>query len=321
MQAWFASPDPFIPDATATQSYNRYSYCINNPLKYTDPSGYIDKPADWNKGNSGALYVNPYFNAGYTHIGPGSGNHWSDQYRTPYFNFMIGSPDGFDRIYGIGAWATALSVITNPNLEWVSGEGKKPGIYVKEVKYHFNGWKGDISSGFTADGESEVINRFIPFFGRENGETAAGQGGASGDPTYNNVNTGLGAFSIGWNTKGIMIQGAVAEARGISMAKVNNISNIRTLGATGAGYMKVVKGVSTGANLLGAGMTIADGYVNGFQAHHAADLGIQAAIYGIGASVPVAGWIVGGAYFLGDMYFQSTHNGMSITQYYLDGKR
>ncbi|MBS4058722.1 MAG: hypothetical protein KGZ82_15520 [Bacteroidales bacterium] len=177
MQAWFASPDPFIPDATATQSYNRYSYCINNPLKYTDPSGYIDKPADWNKGNSGALYVNPNFNAGYTHIGPGSGNHWSDQYRTPYFNFMIGSPDGFDRIYGIGAWATALSVITNPNLEWVSGEGKKPGIYVKEVKYHFNGWKGDISSGFTADGESEVINRFIPFSGRENGETPKGQGG------------------------------------------------------------------------------------------------------------------------------------------------
>lgn len=118
-----------------------------------------------------------------------------------------------------------------------------------------------------------------------------------------------------------MIQGAVADARGISMAKVNNISNIRTLGATTAGYMKVVKGISTGANLLGAGMTIADGYANGFQAHHAADLGIQAAIYGVGASIPVAGWIIGGGYFLGDLYFQSTHNGMSITQYYLDGKR
>ncbi len=59
---------------------------------------------------------------------------------------------------------------------------------------------------------------------------AQGGGGASGDPTYNNVNTGLGAFGIGWSTKEIMIQGAVADARGISMAKVNNISNIRTLG-------------------------------------------------------------------------------------------
>ena len=146
-------------------------------------------------------------------------------------------------------------------------------------------------------------------------------GGGTGDPTYNNVNTGLGAFGIGWSTKEIMIQGAVAEARGISMAKVNNISNIRALGATGAGYMNVVKQVSRGTAILGAGMTVADGFANGFQAHHAADLGIQAAIYGIGASVPVAGWIIGGAYFLGDMYFQSTHNGMSITQYYLDGRR
>jgi hypothetical protein len=134
------------------------------------------------------------------------------------------------------------------------------------------------------------------------------------------LNKIIGAFGIGWSTKEIIIQGAVAEARGISTAKVNNISYIRSLGATGAGYMNVVKQVSRVANVLGAGLTIADGAVNGFQAHHAADLGIQAAIYGIGASIPVAGWILGGGYFLGDMYFQSTHNGKSITQYYLDRK-
>lgn len=32
--------DPFIQDPTNTQSYNRYSYVLNNPLVYTDPSGY-----------------------------------------------------------------------------------------------------------------------------------------------------------------------------------------------------------------------------------------------------------------------------------------
>jgi|GEM_PF-2759524 len=31
--------DYYIQDATSTQSYNRYSYALNNPLKYTDPSG------------------------------------------------------------------------------------------------------------------------------------------------------------------------------------------------------------------------------------------------------------------------------------------
>lgn len=33
------SPDNFVQDATATQNYNRYSYVMNNPLKYTDPDG------------------------------------------------------------------------------------------------------------------------------------------------------------------------------------------------------------------------------------------------------------------------------------------
>ena len=37
--ARFFSPDQYVQNATATQSYNRYSYCLNNPLMYTDPSG------------------------------------------------------------------------------------------------------------------------------------------------------------------------------------------------------------------------------------------------------------------------------------------
>ncbi|MCP3925716.1 MAG: hypothetical protein GY714_24370 [Desulfobacterales bacterium] len=36
----FLSADPVIQDPYNTQSYNRYSYCFNNPLSYTDPSGY-----------------------------------------------------------------------------------------------------------------------------------------------------------------------------------------------------------------------------------------------------------------------------------------
>lgn len=32
-------PDNYVQDPLNTQSYNRYSYCFNNPLKYTDPTG------------------------------------------------------------------------------------------------------------------------------------------------------------------------------------------------------------------------------------------------------------------------------------------
>lgn len=43
----FLSADPFVADPTSTQDYNRYSYCVNNPLMFTDPSGYVkyEQPA------------------------------------------------------------------------------------------------------------------------------------------------------------------------------------------------------------------------------------------------------------------------------------
>ena len=36
----FISPDSLIPDVYNPQALNRYSYCLNNPLRYTDPSGH-----------------------------------------------------------------------------------------------------------------------------------------------------------------------------------------------------------------------------------------------------------------------------------------
>ncbi len=39
----FLSADPHVQAPHASQSYNRYAYALNNPLKYTDPSGYFFK--------------------------------------------------------------------------------------------------------------------------------------------------------------------------------------------------------------------------------------------------------------------------------------
>jgi RHS repeat-associated protein len=39
--ARFLSADPHIQDPSNLQSWNRYSYVLNNPLAYTDPSGYF----------------------------------------------------------------------------------------------------------------------------------------------------------------------------------------------------------------------------------------------------------------------------------------
>jgi RHS repeat-associated protein len=35
------APDNYVADASNAQDYNRYTYCRNNPLRYTDPSGEI----------------------------------------------------------------------------------------------------------------------------------------------------------------------------------------------------------------------------------------------------------------------------------------
>ena len=36
----FLSPDNYMQDPTTQQGFNRYAYCMYNPLKYVDPSGY-----------------------------------------------------------------------------------------------------------------------------------------------------------------------------------------------------------------------------------------------------------------------------------------
>lgn len=36
----FLQPDPIIQEVKNSQNYNRYSYVLNNPLSYTDPTGY-----------------------------------------------------------------------------------------------------------------------------------------------------------------------------------------------------------------------------------------------------------------------------------------
>ena len=40
----FLSPDPVLQSPANAQSHNRYAYCLNNPLRYTDPSGYTAAP-------------------------------------------------------------------------------------------------------------------------------------------------------------------------------------------------------------------------------------------------------------------------------------
>ena len=122
--ARFLSPDPFVQSPGNLQNYNRYSYALNNPLKYTDPSGYTYKPDDWDAGMGGATYINPTFHSGYQGgIGPGSNNHWSDQYRDEYNFFVIGHYSSFVNRYGESNYMAGVDLYNNAVTRswWQSG--------------------------------------------------------------------------------------------------------------------------------------------------------------------------------------------------------
>lgn len=49
----FFSPDNFIQEPSNIQNFNRYSYALNNPLKYTDPSGWFSMPIGFSSSHGG----------------------------------------------------------------------------------------------------------------------------------------------------------------------------------------------------------------------------------------------------------------------------
>ena len=47
----FLSVDAFVDDPTSAQGFNRYAYCMHNPLRYTDPSGWRKQGREPTSGN------------------------------------------------------------------------------------------------------------------------------------------------------------------------------------------------------------------------------------------------------------------------------
>jgi RHS repeat-associated protein len=49
----FLTPDPVVPAPQVGQAYNRYSYVLNDPLTYTDPSGFTPTLVTYGPGAGG----------------------------------------------------------------------------------------------------------------------------------------------------------------------------------------------------------------------------------------------------------------------------
>ncbi|MFA5971550.1 MAG: FG-GAP-like repeat-containing protein [Lentimicrobiaceae bacterium] len=196
------SPDPFVSSPNFTQGYNRYSYCLNNPLRYTDPSGYYERPS-WGMTHT---YYQGSFGPGYGgSIGPGSGNHWSDALRDEYGNFMIGSASSFNNMYGPGAYSIAQSLASNSDFisQWRQGlisieKIRENGGYYVPVATQYNNsaktWIDTPEGKAILLGGPSTIMQWVAVSGA--------QGGGGWLTATDHTNNGIGGFGAGMSNLG-----------------------------------------------------------------------------------------------------------------------
>jgi len=104
----FLSPDPILQQPGNAQNYNRYSYALNNPLKYTDPTGYAPAPIlfEDRQGNPGATnqaaanWLNNYTLSGYgNHLTNPSGEYSQDESSGEYYDTGNGQTVSYNEVF------------------------------------------------------------------------------------------------------------------------------------------------------------------------------------------------------------------------------
>jgi len=118
------SSDPILQAPTNSQNYNRYTYALNNPLKYTDPSGYRYGPNNLVDEN-GMRYKDDmpgYSETGeYSHnvqVVDGTGRGWSMGFAGNNFNnngFSNSTESVVEVLYDKDGNIVGTKVVTNTN--------------------------------------------------------------------------------------------------------------------------------------------------------------------------------------------------------------
>ena len=150
----FLSPDPYVQAPDFTQNFNRYSYCLNNPLKYTDKSGEIAFTTMFIIGGITAAIFGVGNLAAHAIRGEDLG-HW--KWANYFFSgaaagFLIGSTAyagwaGLSALSGLGGFWGGLGTAAQYTVKGIAGIhalSSITGIVGGTIQ---NGWKGLSNAG------------------------------------------------------------------------------------------------------------------------------------------------------------------------------
>ncbi|MBR5763073.1 MAG: RHS repeat-associated core domain-containing protein [Bacteroidaceae bacterium] len=112
----FISCDNFVQQPDNIQNFNRYSYCLNNPMKYIDPSGEIF-------GIDDAIIIGVALTVGGAYIGGSVANKnfnpakWNFSAAETYCGIVVGAACGYALSAGVGislgvSYSTSMSTVS-----------------------------------------------------------------------------------------------------------------------------------------------------------------------------------------------------------------
>jgi RHS repeat-associated protein len=187
----FLSPDNYIQNSSSSQAYNRYAYCLNNPLIYTDPSGEILLWLIYQLGVGALTTADNMVNKNMNFTD--AVKHSSFTYSR---SFTFNSPKN---LYNTGlSGGTGISLAALDNL---NNNSYTPGI-------SFSYWTGSYTSSQSGDSYSEFSDYYALATGPDHGPSVSDEDPTKPKPSGqgNNPND-LDPSTVGNNLLGLTYPG------------------------------------------------------------------------------------------------------------------
>jgi RHS repeat-associated protein len=262
----FLNADPFIQNPGATQDYNRYSYCLNNPLKYIDPSGYIlemqDLPPDTEQLSAAGEFYRKFSGTRSIYDFSTIGGRYSPSGSLDVIGTLLNNSNG-------GYWSSSTGIISFDDISSVIFSGTPENRFQTLLGWDYT----DGSSFYYSDGSAGQ--------GGHNAADYVELGGDVGGPI------GAGAKNILDNRGAYMPRGQIyGMNRDITVR--TPLGGINTT-SKALNYVRVGGKIVVVAGVLATGYQVGNDISNG----NYASAGARAAVMGIAAGaafIPVVGW-------------------------------